>query len=78
MAKCQPGDYARAEFNHEDTGESEWMWVVVDSCDDGERVLFGRLDNEPVVGTGLRLGDELAVSYQKVVEHGKAKEFEKQ
>ena len=78
MAKYQPGDYVKAEFKDEDTGESEWMWVVVDSCDDEERVLFGRLDNEPVVGTGLRLGDELAVSYEKVMEHRKASEFGKQ
>ena len=28
--------------------------------------------------TGLRLGDELARSYEKVVEHRKASEFEKQ
>jgi hypothetical protein len=30
------------------------------------------------VGRDLRLGDELAVSYEKVVEHMKAKDFEKQ
>ena len=52
--------------------------MVVNSCDDEDGVLIGRLDNEPVVGTGLRLGDELAVSYEKVVEHRKAKEFAKQ
>ncbi len=78
MAMYQPGDYVKAEFKDEGTGGSEWMWVVVDSCDDEERVLFGRLDNEPVVGTALHVGDELAVSYDKVVEHRKAKDFEKQ
>jgi hypothetical protein len=30
-----------------------------------------------VVGTGLRLGDELAVSYGRVVEYRKASDFEK-
>ena len=54
------------------------MWVVVDSCDDGEGVLFGRLDNEPVAGTDLRLGDELAVSLEKVVGHVKDSDFQKQ
>ena len=54
------------------------MRVQVGTCDDEERVLFGRLDNEPVVGTGLGLGDELAVSYEKAVEHRKAAEFGKQ
>jgi uncharacterized protein YegJ (DUF2314 family) len=78
MPRFQPGDYVKAEFKDEATGESERMWVVVDSFDDQEGVLFGRLDNEPVVGTGLRLGDELAVSDGKVVEHMKAKDFEKQ
>lgn len=78
MPRFQPGDYAKAEFKDEKTGGSERMWVVVDSCDDGEGVLLGRLDNEPLLGTGLRVGDEIAVSYGKVVEHRKASEFEKQ
>jgi hypothetical protein len=39
------------------------MWVEVDSCAGGACVLFGRLDNEPLLGTGLRVGDELAMSY---------------
>ncbi len=78
MPRFQPGDYVKAEFKGETSGESEWMWVVVDSCDDGAGVLFGRLDNQPVVGTGLHLGDELAVGYDKVVEHRKASDFETQ
>jgi len=78
MPRFQPGDYVKAKFKDELTGQSERMWVVVDSCDDGEGVLFGRLDNEPLMGTGLHLGDGLAVSYGKVVEHRKAPEFEKQ
>jgi hypothetical protein len=78
MAKFQPGDYVKAEFKDEGAGESEWMWVVVDSCDDGAGVLFGRLDNKPLLGTDLHVGDELAVSYDKVAEHRKASKFEKQ
>jgi hypothetical protein len=71
-------DPVKAEFQDEVTGESERMWDLVDSCDDEEGVLFGRLDNELLLGTGLHVGDELAVSYGKVVEHRKASEFEKQ
>lgn len=37
-----------------------------------------RLDNEPLLGTGLQAGDEIAVSYGKVVERRKSSEFEKQ
>jgi hypothetical protein len=78
MPRFQPGDYVKAEFKDEATGESEWMWVVVDSCDDDAGVLLGRLDNEPLLGTGLHVGDELAVGYGKVVEHRKASEFGRQ
>ena len=78
MPKFQPGDYVKAEFKDEATGESEWMWVQVDSCHDEAGVPFGRLDNEPLLGTGLHVGSELAVSYDKVMEHRKASDFEKQ
>jgi hypothetical protein len=36
------------------------------------------LDNEPLLGTALHVGDELAVGYGKVVEHRKASDFKKQ
>jgi len=35
----QPGDFFKAEFRDEATGESELMWEVVDSCDDSAGVL---------------------------------------
>jgi len=78
MPRFQPGDFVKVEFKDERTGECERMWVVVDSCDDEGGVLFGRLDNEPLLGTGLHVGDEIAVGCGKVVEHRKAKDFEKQ
>ncbi len=78
MPKFRPGDYVKAEFCDEKTGESEWMWLMVDSCDDRAGVLFGRLDNEPLLVTGLHVGEEFAVSYDKVVEHMKGSEFERQ
>jgi hypothetical protein len=53
----RPGDYAKAECRNEASGER--MRVVVDSCDDEAGVLFGRLDNEPLLATGLHVGDEI-------------------
>jgi hypothetical protein len=50
--------------------------VFRDTWGDGAGVLFGRLDNEPHVGTGLHVGEELAVGYDKVVEQRTAWEFE--
>lgn len=50
----------------------------MDSCDDEAGLLFGRLDNEPLLDTALHADDELAVSYKEIVEHRKAPDFEKQ
>ncbi len=66
------GDYIKVEFTEEGTGEREWMWVKVDYCDDLKRIVFGWLDNEPVVhGDKLKLGQHLAISYEKVRDHRK-------
>jgi len=75
MAAYEHGDYVKVEFKEDKTGESEWMWVRVDYADDIERVVFGRLDNEPVVNKDLRLGMELAVSYDNIREHRKSAVF---
>lgn len=64
-----PGDYIKAEFRNEQSGESEWMWVRVEASDPSLRVVFGTLDSEPVVCTALELGMRLAVSYDKIREH---------
>ena len=63
------GDYIKAEFRDDETGESEWMWVLVTDIDDASRVVLGTLDSEPIVMTDLHLGQELAVSYDKIREH---------
>lgn len=76
MPIYQPGDYIKVEFKEESTGESEWMWVKVDHADDVERVVFGQLDNQPVVSKDLHVGMELAVSYDNIREHRKAAAFE--
>jgi uncharacterized protein YegJ (DUF2314 family) len=63
------GDYVKVEFRDDQSGESEWMWVRVDSDDPNARVVFGTLDSEPIVMTDLRLGQELAVSYDNIRDH---------
>lgn len=75
MSRYQPGDYVKVEFKEDSTGESEWMWVRIEHADDGERVVFGQLDNEPAVNKGLRRGMELAVSYDNIREHKKLSDF---
>ena len=62
-------DFVKAEFKDDGSGESEWMWVMVHASDDEKRVVFGRLDNEPIVFKKLKLGQEIAVSYDLIREH---------
>jgi hypothetical protein len=71
------GDFIKVEFENDVTGIGEWMWVRVQSCDDENRLVFGVLDNAPVSSSTpkLRLGSELAVSFDKIREHRKASEF---
>jgi hypothetical protein len=52
MPKYAAGDYIKVEFKNEDEPVGEWMWVRVDSCDDARRIVFGTLDNEPVMDSG--------------------------
>jgi len=47
------------------------MWLLVDHSDDRRQIVYGRLDSEPIVNIDLRLGQELAVSYDKIREHRK-------
>jgi hypothetical protein len=71
-----PGDYVKFEIKNDATGESEWMWLRVDYCDESRRLVFGWLDSEPVAFTeDLKLGQQLAVSYDNVRDHKKSTEF---
>jgi hypothetical protein len=45
------------------------MWLEVDRLDEEKQIVFGRLDSQPVLNTGLRLGRELAVNLGKIVDH---------
>ena len=56
----EPGDYIKAVFKDDETLESEWMWVRVETDDPAQRLVFGVLDSEPVVSTKLHLGMHVA------------------
>ncbi len=75
MARYESDDYVKVEIVDEATKQSEWLWVRVDHCDEEKCLVFGTLDNIPVVNTDLRLGQEIAVSYKNIREHRKASEF---
>lgn len=68
MSKYEKGDHIKFEVGDE-SGESEWMWLLVESSDDEQEIVFGKLDSQPVVATDMRVGQELAVSYEKVRDH---------
>lgn len=77
MARFDRGDYVKVEFESGDRAlPGEWMWVRVHRCDEERQMVFGTLDNEPVVNSeDLQLGEELAIDYGKVREHKKPSEF---
>lgn len=70
------GDYIKFEMKDDKTGDSEWMWLRIDYCDEINRVIFGWLDSQPVsFASHLKLGQHLAVSYDNIREHKKSAEF---
>ena len=71
MGKFKPGDHVKVEVEDTQFGVGEWMWMLVDESDDEKQLVFGRLDNEPVATPDMRLGQRLAVRYDKVREHRK-------
>ena len=72
----EQGDYVKFEMKDDKTGNSEWMWLRIDYCDESNRLIFGWLDSQPVVfGKGLELNQHLAISFDNIREHRKASEF---
>ena len=80
VARYERGDFVKAEFDSAVKSiPGEWMWVRVHHCDEERKLVFGTLDNEPVVNSEvLRLGEELAISYSKIREHRKPTEMDLQ
>ena len=78
MQAYEKGDFVKVEIPGEAGEISEWMWLRVQSCDDTQRLIFGILDSIPLDshGRGVRLGAELAVSYDNVRDHKKPSDFD--
>jgi hypothetical protein len=68
MPSFDPGDYVKVEFKDELEPVGEWMWMRIESVDEEKRLIFGVLDNEPLLehGHNASLGTRLAVSYDKI------------
>jgi hypothetical protein len=69
MGRYQKGDHIKFEVRDNTAGESEWIWLLVRESDDERGLVFGKLDSQPVVATDLKLGQELAISYENVRDH---------
>jgi hypothetical protein len=63
------GDYIKADFKDERTGESEWMWVRIKGSDNDLRGVFGTRDRERITMTDLNIGMVLEVSYDNIRDH---------
>ncbi len=73
MGRYKQGDHVKIEVVNGQSGESEWMWLMVERSDDRDRLVFGRLDSEPIAISDMRLGQELAVSYDTIRDHRRFK-----
>jgi uncharacterized protein YegJ (DUF2314 family) len=69
MGRYQQGDHVKIEVINEGSDESEWMWLLVRASNDEQELVFGTLDSQPVVIADMQVGQELAVSYDKVRDH---------
>jgi uncharacterized protein YegJ (DUF2314 family) len=67
--KYKKGDHVKIEVEDKEFGASEWMWMLVEDSDDEQRLVFGELDNEPIANADVKLGQRLAVSYDKIRDH---------
>ena len=78
MSTYEQGDYIKVEIVDHVSRESEWIWVHVEHCYDVNRIVFGRLDNVPIVSTDIKVGQELAISYDNVRGRRKQSDFKQE
>jgi uncharacterized protein YegJ (DUF2314 family) len=69
MGTYNKGDHVKIEVKGENSPVGEWLWMLVEDSDDERRLVFGRLDNEPIDNPDMNLGQDLAVSYDKIRDH---------
>ena len=69
------GDYVKVEVVNEVTRELEWLWLEISGDDPAQRLVFGRIDNEPVANPDICREMELAVSYDNIRDHRSAASF---
>src|SRR5258708_32533401 len=75
IARYQKRDNEKIEVTNEESGESEWMWLLVGNSDDERHLVFGQLDSEPVTATDMKRGQRLTVSYKQTLDHRTASDF---
>jgi hypothetical protein len=65
--KLEQGDYVKFEIKDDKSGETEWMWLRIDYCDEPNRIVFGWLDTQSLVfASCLKLGQHIAVGYDNI------------
>ena len=77
MWGCKRGDHVKVEFCDAADGESESFWVKEITPTTSKRIVYGTLDNEPVVNNSLRLGTGPALAYDNGIGHMNASSFKK-
>jgi hypothetical protein len=62
IAQLREGQHVKFEVVNQESGDSEWMWLLPDCDDDQQQLVFGQSDSVSVVVGGIKRGQLLAVS----------------
>lgn len=72
MSAYNRGDYVKVDFQDEDSGVGEWIWMRVSRCE--TRLRHAREPAAQRLRRPGRSGSELAVSFVQIREHMKPTE----
>jgi uncharacterized protein YegJ (DUF2314 family) len=75
MGFYKRGDNVKVKFHFKQSGESEWLWLIVTYSDDKQQFVFGYLDSEPRVNTNMRFGMEMIINYDNIKDHIEASDL---
>ena len=67
--KYKKGDHVKIEVKDERFAVGEWIWLLVEDSDDDRQLVLGQVDNEPINNPDMKMGQQLAVSYDKIRDH---------
>jgi hypothetical protein len=54
MARSEKGDHVKIEVADQESGDSEWMWLILDRDDDQQQLVLGQSDSDSGVVSDMK------------------------